>query len=144
MPAELAEQRGKAPIKKIKIFKYKQYCAGGNNAYQQPGFAFWSLTLLNVQACKIINRNRDKKDEDINRNERHVKQAACHQKHGHSLPWGQREVKRDDHRKENGKLERIKEHDSTETDFSRLSRSGKTRTVKLVQNNYRYDGKKKR
>jgi len=96
--------------KKIVVFKNSQYANIGDYTDNKKNFSFFPLRLFYNETREIINDDRENKDQDIYRYQRHVKNTTGDQKMHPSEPVRQQEINDGNNRKENKKLNRIKKH----------------------------------
>jgi hypothetical protein len=66
------------------------------------------MSPFDINACKVVDENRDKQDQDIRRNEGHVENTTGRQQPMDPPPLCQKKEDSDHNGKEDSELERIK------------------------------------
>jgi hypothetical protein len=69
----------KIRVEKIEIFKDEKNATGGEDADDQQGLPFSPFRSFDQKSRGVVDRNGQGQDQNINRYEGHVENAACRQ-----------------------------------------------------------------
>jgi hypothetical protein len=92
IPMKKPGDLGEVGIKKIEIFEDEKDRAGGNNAQDQVPFSPLPLGLLDQKGSRIIDDNGQGQNQNIDRDEGHVKDATGHQEEEPTVGLGDEEI----------------------------------------------------
>jgi hypothetical protein len=81
IPANQLSQRIGIVDEKVIVLEYKEYQASRNNTQPEQPLAFFAHSSLQPDACEVVNDNSQKENQNILRNEKHVKNATRNQQY---------------------------------------------------------------
>ena len=93
---EPSGQLGKIGVEKVKILENKEDAARGDNAHDQKPFSSSSFCPFDQQSRGVVNDDREGQNENINRYERHIKNAARQQEKKPTISMGDQKIEESD------------------------------------------------
>lgn len=97
---------------KVEVFEDEKHKTGGNDADNEADFSpSGSLfPTFHQNPARVVDKNGDKKNEDVFGNEPHVEEAAGRQQHGPSEPVGEQIEQYCDDGQKNEKFNGVEYH----------------------------------
>ena len=105
---EEVSDHGKVRVEKIKILKNKQDRDRKDDTNDQEKAFFDAGRFADIYSRDIINNDRGKQNQYVNRDKRHVEKTARDQEQTPAIFMRQQEIKRRHDREKHKKLDRIK------------------------------------
>jgi hypothetical protein len=93
----------KIGIKKIKIFEHEKNPASGKNADNQKDLLSPPFRSFDEKACRIIDRDGQSKNENVNRDKGHIEYTTCRQEKKPAIAMGNPKIEKGDRWKKDQK-----------------------------------------
>ena len=99
IPVKETGHIGEVGVEEIKVFKDEEDRAGRDDTHDEIELSPSSLRPFDEEGSRIIDGNRERQHQDINRDEGHIKDATGRQKKEPPVGMGDQEIE-DRHRRE--------------------------------------------
>jgi hypothetical protein len=110
IPASLEEEVVDVIDKEVIVFEEGQDSDVGYDAHHEVPLSSGAGRIFDQDACKIVDNYSEDEDKDIDRDEVHVKDAACDQQVQPTPAMGDDEIDQRDQGEEDQKLKGVEEH----------------------------------